>query len=49
MGCGQSKGTVKAEGPSDITFKHIGVVSMDTFFRKAKEVLDKLDSITEPL
>ena len=49
MGCGQSKGTVKSEAPADINFKHIGVVSMDTFFRKAKEILDQLNSITEPL
>ena len=40
MGCGASKGKADAE-PSvqEITFKPIGVKSMEDFFDKAKEVL----------
>lgn len=49
MGCGESKGTVKGNSPTDIVFKDTGVASMDIFFRKAKDVLDRLKSITGPL
>ena len=32
MGCGESKGKDGAETDVDITFKPVGVVSMDSFF-----------------
>lgn len=40
MGCGASKGTNKEENATEITFKPVGVHSMDNFFNRAKDVLD---------
>ena len=51
MGCGESKG--KEEGastePVKITFKDVGVHSMDVFFRRCKQTMDDFEAITEPL
>ena len=50
MGCGASKGKAEAEADvTEMTFKPIGVYSMDTFFDKAKETLDGFKDITGPL
>jgi hypothetical protein len=50
MGCGASKGKAEADPTAaDINFKAIGVASMDSFFDKAKEVLDNFANITGPL
>jgi hypothetical protein len=40
MGCGASKGANKEPNATEITFKPVGVHSMDHFFTRAKEVLD---------
>jgi hypothetical protein len=34
---------------TDITFKPIGVHSLDSFFARAKEILDSFTEITSPL
>ena len=50
MGCGASKGKDEADTTAaDINFKPIGVDSMDSFFDKAKELLDNFGNITGPL
>lgn len=50
MGCGASKG--KADGAEenlDITFKTIGVGSMDRFFEQATTLNENFAGITTPL
>jgi hypothetical protein len=49
MGCGASKGASKELAPADITFKTVGVLSLDNFFAKAKDILDTLTGLTGPL
>lgn len=50
MGCGASKGKEEAEPDvTEISFKPVGVDSMDAFFDKAKEVMDNFKDITGPL
>ena len=49
MGCGGSKGKDEAEIDADITFKPVGVVSMDSFFDQAKQLLDNFNGLTGPL
>lgn len=48
MGCGASKGRSSSENES-ITFKHLGVHSMDEFFNKCKEIVDQFKELTSPL
>ena len=47
MGCGASKGSSSSQSV-DITFKPLGVSSMDNFFQKAKDILDDLKALMGP-
>ena len=50
MGCGASKGAPEAQPDiTEMTFKPVGVQSMDDFFDKCKETLDSFKDITGPL
>lgn len=50
MGCGASKGKADTEANvTEMTFKPVGVLSMDDFFDKCKETLDSFKDITGPL
>jgi hypothetical protein len=50
MGCGASKGKADAEPDvTEISFRPVGVNSLDNFFDAAQEVLNNFKDITGPL